>query len=87
MEKAGYKKMDPFRKTADTEAGMGLIHELVKTRKIKTPIMVLSVVRNSQIQKELYELGIKQILTKPVLIREVEGAIADILGKDWREGT
>ncbi len=44
--------------------GMRLLETLLISMKIKTPIVVLSVVRDSEMINTMYEMGVKKILLK-----------------------
>ena len=79
----GDKKVDPFRQAPNTEAGMQLVSTLLKTEKITTPIVVLSIVSSSEIHKKLYQLGVRNIIVKPALISEINETITNILGTNW----
>ena len=62
--------------------GMRLLKELSTEMKIKTPIIVMSVVRDQGMINEMYEMGVKKVLPKgaylPSKLREEIYATLDV---------
>ena len=48
----------------DLFVGMGLLEKLLIDRKIETPIIVLSVVRDQEMINRMYAMGVKKVLPK-----------------------
>ena len=80
----GDKRTNAFKAGRETDAGMELAQTLVTKLHIQTPIVVMTVVRSQSVHKRLRDMGLRTILVKPVLITEVEEAITEHLGEDWR---
>ena len=60
--------------------GMRLLEELLENRKIPTPIIVLSVVRNQNMINEMYKMGVKKVLPKGAYLpSKLKDEIYDIL--------
>ena len=48
-------------------SGLALLQELKEEHGIQAPVVVLSVITNSDARRQLRELGVKDIIPKPVL--------------------
>ena len=71
----GYAKKIPF-----VEIGMRLLKTLLIDKKIKTPIVVLSVVSDKEKIGKIYDMGVKKILQKQeCLANELKKEVDEIL--------
>ena len=61
--------------------GMGLLKKLLIDMKLKTPVIVLSVVRDLELINEMYKMGVKKVLPKGAYLpSELREEIYETLG-------
>ena len=60
--------------------GLDIFRELLETHDLKTPVVALTVVARQEVRKDLNDLGIADIIRKPVRPSELKERIEHILG-------
>ena len=72
----GFKKKPTERYT-----GFSVLEHIRQSRKLTTPVIILSVVRNDELLKEMKKLKISKIMSKPKLPSELEEEVEKIIGE------
>lgn len=60
-------------------SGVELLQGLKEEHRIETPVVVLSVVTNVEVYRRLRELGVKDIIRKPILPSKLKGRVEHVL--------
>lgn len=60
-------------------SGLELLQELKDEHGIETPVVVLSVVTNAEVYRRLRELGVKDIIRKPILPSKLKERVERVL--------
>ncbi|MGQ9595003.1 MAG: response regulator [Anaerolineae bacterium] len=66
-------------------AGVDLIRQLREQHGVQVPIVVLTVVVNPEILEQLRQLGVRDIVKKPVLPSKLKERVERVLGGEQKE--
>jgi DNA-binding response OmpR family regulator len=64
----------------DRYSGLTLLHRLREKCNYQNPVIVCSRVRNPDVHRELMEMGVKEILVKPVKPSDLHAVVTKALG-------